>query len=202
MPQMAGDHGCGVKSRVKVVEPSQQQQQQPEQVKTGLCTQSLGARCALPGAAATARQLCSGRSEREPKESDALLVSTPLLWQSAAHISPHSSSSAALPRRLNLRLLHTFTTPQQHPHLLLPPLYACLCSAGWCSLHAQSLIIYMIPSMESNSSSDELASVWNPFFKVNSSKFYVLVLHVSWKRHVLVERSTSAENRSFTSFQN
>lgn len=83
-----------------------------------------------PGVCCQERQLCSGRSEREPTESGALLVSAPLLWRPAAHtLSPHSGSFAALPRRLNFCLLHTFTAPQQHPHHILPPLHACSCTS-------------------------------------------------------------------------
>lgn len=118
MPELVGDHGCLVKSRAKVAEPSQQHQ---EQVKMGLCT-PLGPWHVAPRVEAAAEQLCSGRSEREPMDSDVPLVSAPLLWQSAAHtLSPHSAFSAALPLCLNPRLLHTFYT-QQHPPLLSPHL--------------------------------------------------------------------------------
>lgn len=75
MPELAGEHGCQVKSRAKVAEPSEQHQ---EQVKTGLCT-PLGPWHVAPRVEAAAEQLCSGRSEREAMDSDVPLVSAPLL---------------------------------------------------------------------------------------------------------------------------
>lgn len=76
MPELAGDHGCRVKSRARVAEPSQQHQ---GQVEMGLCAQPLGPWHVPPRVEAVAEQLCSGRSERELMDSDALLVSSPLL---------------------------------------------------------------------------------------------------------------------------
>lgn len=140
MPELAGDHGCLVKSRAKVAEPSQQHQ---EQVKTGLCT-PLGPWHVAPRVEAAAEQLCSGRSEREPMDSDVPLVSAPLLWQSAAHtLSPHSAFSAALPllkSPSSTHVLHTTApTPPQPPLTLFHTGSLVHTRAGCSSQHPQHL---------------------------------------------------------------
>lgn len=141
MPQMAGDHGCGVKSRVKVVEPSQQQ---PEQVKTGLCAKPLGARCVLPGATAVFWEIREGT---DGVRRAAGLCSSSLTTCSSHALPPQwlLRCSASPLKSLSSTHIHRSTTAPP-PHTPSPARLLVHFLAGCCSLHAQPLIINMIPS--------------------------------------------------------
>lgn len=144
MPQMAGDHRCGVQSSVKMVGPSQQQ---PEQVKTGLCVQP-----------AAGSQVCTGRSGGSSpaavlwqirEGTGGVRCAAGLCSSSLMVYSPHAlppqwllRCSASPPKSLSSTHIHRSTTAP--PPLTLFP--ARLLVHARCSLHAQLLLINMIPS--------------------------------------------------------
>lgn len=124
---MAGDHGCRVRSRAIVVEPSQQG---PEQVKAGL----------LSGACAATSSPTAVLGEIQRRWSQTHRCS--LLPCSDSLQLTHSPPTVPPPLLclcLNLCLLHTFSEPQQPPPPLLSSTHARLMHthAGHSSLHEQ-----------------------------------------------------------------
>lgn len=128
MPELAGDHGCWVKSTALLVKPSLiigHISTTPGESRL-VCTTSSGAPSCSPQtrrlarSSATDQQLCSETSERRRTEADvqllvsALFLTLLLLSLFLSVCSSHSPLSllccSALPLLLNLLLAHAFST--------------------------------------------------------------------------------------------
>lgn len=140
MPQMAGDHRCGVKSSVEMVKPSQQQ---PEQVETGLCVQPAAGSQVCAFRSGSSRPTAVLREIREGTSGIRRLCSSSVMVCSSHALPPQwlLHCSASLLKSLSSAHIHRSTTTP--PPLTLSP--ARLLFHAHCSLHAQPLIINMIP---------------------------------------------------------